>query len=92
MTGSIYVDLKAGERYRSAAQGLFMLVFLGVGKFFGSNLAGFIASIHQDGADASKYNWSGIFNTTGGITAIITVLFVIWFRDKKKYDLNKTDG
>ena len=92
VTGSIYVDLKAGERYRSAAQGLFMLVFLGVGKFFGSNLAGYIASIHQDGADGSKYNWSGIFNTTGVITAIITVLFIIWFRDKKKYDLNETDG
>ena len=92
VTGSIYVDLKAGERYRSAAQGLFMLVFLGVGKFFGSNLAGFIASIHQDGADDSKYNWSGIFNTTGAITAIITVLFIICFRDKKKYDLNETDG
>jgi nucleoside transporter len=44
VTGSIYVDLKAGERYRSAAQGLFMLVFLGLGKFFGSNLAGFIST------------------------------------------------
>jgi len=69
-----------------------MLVFLGVGKFFGSNLAGFIASINQDGADGSKYNWSRIFNTTGVITAIITLLFILWFRDKKKYDLNETNG
>ncbi len=92
VTGSIYVDLKAGERYRGAAQGLFMLVFLGIGKFFGSNLAGFIASIHQGDGVGTQYNWSGIFNTTGIITAIITILFIIWFRDKKKYDLNKVDG
>ena len=60
-----------------------MLVFLGVGKFFGSNLAGFIASINQDGEDGSKYNWSGIFNTTGVITAIITLLFIYGFATRK---------
>jgi|TARA_B110000467_G_C18326896_1_gene489723 nucleoside transporter len=89
VTGSIYVDLKAGERYRSAAQGLFMLVFLGLGKFFGSNLAGFISTKNPSTVEGFLYDWSGIFNTTGIITAAITVLFIFSFHDKQKYDLNK---
>jgi len=89
VTGSIYVDLKAGERARSAAQGLFMLVFLGAGKFFGSNLAGFISERYPSKVEGVLYDWSGIFNTTGIITCVITVLFILSFHDKQKYDLNK---
>ncbi len=92
VTGSIYVDLKAGERYRSAAQGLFMLVFLGLGKFFGSNLAGYISTKNPSEVEGVLYNWSGIFNITGIITAVITVLFILSFHDKQKYDLNKETG
>ncbi|MDG2253513.1 MAG: MFS transporter [Opitutaceae bacterium] len=92
VTGSIYVDLKAGERYRSAAQGLFMLVFLGLGKFFGSNLAGYISTKNPSEVEGVLYNWSGIFNITGIITAVITGLFILSFHDKQKYDLNKETG
>jgi len=92
VTGSIYVDLKAGERYRSAAQGLFMLVFLGLGKFFGSNLAGLISEWHPSVSAEQLYDWSGIFNTTGIITAIVTVMFVLSFHDRQKYDLDKVNG
>ncbi len=91
VTGSIYVDLKAGEKFRSAAQGLFMLVFLGLGKFFGSNVAGFIAE-KNPGIGEAAYNWSGIFNTTGIITAGVTLAFILSFRDKQKYDLDKVNG
>ena len=92
VTGSIYVDLKAGERYRSAAQGLFMLVFLGLGKFFGSNLAGLISEWHPSVSAEQLYDWSGIFNTTGIITAVVTVMFVLSFHDRQKYDLDKVNG
>ncbi len=92
VTGSIYVDLKAGERFRSAAQGLFMLVFLGLGKFFGSNVAGFIADLNPGEAGDTLYDWSGIFNTTGIITALVTIAFVFCFRDSQKYDLEKEKG
>ncbi|MEX0323231.1 MAG: MFS transporter [Puniceicoccaceae bacterium] len=88
VTGSIYVDVKAGVKVRAAAQGLFMLVFLGLGKFFGSNLAGLITSFYEGGADGAKFNWAGIFHVTGIITFVITFLFIIFFRDKQKYDLN----
>lgn len=92
VTGSIYVDLKAGGRYRSAAQGLFMLVFLGLGKFFGSNLAGLISEWHPSVSGEQLYDWSGIFNTTGIITAVVTVMFVLSFHDRQKYDLDKVNG
>ncbi len=90
VTGSVYVDLKAGERFRAAAQGLFMLVFLGLGKFFGSNIAGRIAEWNAIEGETATYDWSGVFNTTGVITAVVTVLFVLTFHDKQKYDLDKT--
>ncbi|MEM9081902.1 MAG: MFS transporter [Verrucomicrobiota bacterium] len=86
VTGSMYVDLRAGEKIRAAAQGLFMLVFLGIGKFFGSNLAGYVSSFYQEG---DSYRWAGIFNATGFITAGVTLFFILSFHDKAKYDLDK---
>jgi len=65
------------------------LVFLGLGKFFGSNLAGFILTRNPSKVEGFLYDWSGIFNTTGTITAAITVFFIFSFHDKQKYDLNK---
>lgn len=92
VTGSIYVDVKGGQAFRGAAQGLFMLVFLGLGKFFGSNVAGFIAKIYEGGADGAKYDWSGIFQVTGTITFVITILFILLFRDRQKYELDNQTG
>lgn len=86
VTGSMYVDLKAGVRVRAAAQGLFMLVFLGLGKFFGSNIAGLISTHYAVG---ETYQWAGIFNITGYITAGVTILFILCFHDKQKHDLNQ---
>jgi len=86
VTGSMYVDIKAGVKVRAAAQGLFMLVFLGLGKFFGSNIAGQISSRYTAG---ESYQWDAIFNTTGYITVGVTILFVLLFRDRQKYDLNQ---
>ena len=88
VTGSIYVDVKAGEKFRGAAQGLFMLVFLGLGKFFGSNVAGLISSRYEGGPDGAKFDWSAIFQITGIITFVITILFIFMFRDKQKYELD----
>ena len=67
-----------------------MLVFLGLGKFFGSNIAGRIAEWNAIEGETATYDWSGVFNTTGVITAVVTVLFVLTFHDKQKYDLDKT--
>jgi len=88
VTGSIYVDVKGGEKFRGAAQGLFMLVFLGLGKFFGSNVAGFISEQYVGGPNGAKFDWSAIFQITGVITVIITILFILLFRDKQKYELD----
>lgn len=88
VTGSIYVDVRAGERYRAAAQGLFMLVFLGLGKFFGSNVAGWISGRYEGGPDGTRFDWAAIFQITGVITFVITFLFIFLFRDKTKYDLD----
>ncbi len=92
VTGSIYVDMKAGEKVRSAAQGLFMLVFLGLGKFVGSKVAGKISSRYESGADGGEFDWEAIFNVTGVITCVITFLFILMFRDRRKYDLDGKNG
>ena len=92
VTGSIYVDVKGGEAYRGAAQGLFMLVFLGLGKFFGAKVAGFISSMYEGGVNGTMFDWAGIFQVTGVITFIVTVLFVLLFHDKQTYELDNQAG
>src|SRR5690606_37475572 len=43
VAGQIYTDQKAGEEYKSSAQGLFTLATYGVGMLFGFEVAGWIA-------------------------------------------------
>ena len=69
-----------------------MLVFLGLGKFLGSNLAGLISEWHPSVSGEQLYDWSGIFNTTGIITAVVTAMFALSFHDRQKYDLDKVNG
>ncbi|MEM8955579.1 MAG: MFS transporter [Verrucomicrobiota bacterium] len=86
VTGSMYVDSKAGEKFRAAAQGLYVLVFIGLGKFVGSNVAGLVVDQHDLGAveGATTFDWPAIFQTTGWISVGIFVFFVLFFHDKEK--------
>lgn len=80
VTGQIYTDSKAGEKYRSSAQGLISIATYGIGMGIGSWIAGVAADIYT--VDNVK-NWTSIWMVPAGIAAVVLVLFVLFFRDNK---------
>jgi len=80
VTGQIYTDSKAGEKYRSSAQGLIAIATYGIGMAIGSWMAGFFAEMYT--IDGVK-EWTSIWMIPAGIAAVVLVLFVLFFNDNK---------
>jgi MFS family permease len=80
VTGQIYTDSKAGEQYRSSAQGLISIATYGIGMGIGSWISGVVADMYT--VDNVK-NWTSIWMVPAGIAAVVLVLFVLFFRDNK---------
>ncbi len=80
VTGQIYTDSKAGEKYRSSAQGLITIATYGIGMGIGSWIAGIVADMYT--VDGIK-NWTSIWMVPAGIAAVVLVLFVLFFTDNK---------
>ena len=80
VTGQIYTDGKAGEKYRSSAQGLIAIATYGIGMGIGSWMAGFVADMYT--VDGVK-NWTSIWMVPAGIAAVVLVLFILFFKDNK---------
>lgn len=80
VSGQIYTDSKAGEHYRSAAQGLITLATYGVGMLIGFSVAGAISDKYLvDG----KHDWFHIWGYPAGFAAVVLILFALLFRDEK---------
>jgi nucleoside transporter len=80
VTGQIYTDSKAGEKYRSSAQGLITIATYGIGMGIGSWIAGIVADMYT--INGVK-NWPSIWVVPAGIAAVVLVLFVLFFQDNK---------
>jgi nucleoside transporter len=80
VTGQIYTDNKAGEKYRSSAQGLIAIATYGIGMGIGSWVAGMVADKYT--IDGIK-DWQSIWMVPAGIAAIVLILFVLFFKDNK---------
>ena len=82
VTGQIYTDNLAGERFKSAAQGMITLATYGVGMLIGSIISGPIVDsyLNSDGS----HNWQGIWLIPAAIAAVVVVLFILFFGDKNK--------
>ncbi|GAA4909286.1 nucleoside permease [Mucilaginibacter defluvii] len=81
VTGQIYTDNLAGEKFKSSAQGFITLATYGVGMLIGSILSGKIYDSNV-GSDGS-IQWQSIWLVPAGIAAVVLVLFLLLFRDKK---------
>ncbi|ODS83223.1 MAG: MFS transporter [Cytophagaceae bacterium SCN 52-12] len=81
VTGQIYTDNKAGEKVKSAAQGLIYLATYGIGMGIGSWVSGLVADTYTL-ADGSK-DWTSIWLVPAGISFVVLLLFILFFRDKK---------
>jgi nucleoside transporter len=78
VTGYIYSDRKAGEAYKSSAQGLFTVATYGAGMTLGSYLGGVVAQMFT--VDGVR-DWAGLWLVPAGIAAVILLVFVVSFRD-----------
>jgi sugar phosphate permease len=82
VSGQIYTNAKAGEKYKSAAQGLITLATYGVGMLIGFEIAGMITDTYKL-ADGS-FDWKMIWIIPSIIALVVFLLFAIFFNDKNE--------
>jgi len=81
VSGQIYTNSKAGEKIKSAAQGLITLATYGIGMLIGFWIAGKITDYYllPDG----NHDWVEIWRFPGMFAGIVLILFVIFFKNEK---------
>jgi nucleoside transporter len=76
VTGQIYTDQKAGEKIKNSAQGLLTLATYGIGMGIGSTLSGITREYFT--------SWTAFWMVPAGIAALVLVLFILFFHEKKQ--------
>jgi nucleoside transporter len=81
VSGQIYTDSKAGDQYKSAAQGLITLATYGVGMLAGFWVAGQITDAYllADGT----HDWAQIWLFPAGFALAVMLLFALFFKNEK---------
>ena len=79
VSGQIYTDSKAGEKVKSAAQGLITLATYGVGMLGGFYIAGLItdANLTSEGHD-----WASVWQIPALFAVLVFVLFAVLFKNE----------
>jgi nucleoside transporter len=87
VTGQIYTDRLAGERFKSAAQGFITLATYGVGMLIGSIVSGVVVDNYTVG---TGHDWYKIWIIPAAIAAVVSILFMLFFTDKKQVTVDST--
>ena len=82
VSGYIYTNSKAGEKYKSAAQGLITLATYGVGMLIGFEIAGIITDSYK--ISDKEFDYKMIWLIPSIIAAVVFLLFSFFFKDEKK--------
>lgn len=85
VSGQIYTNSKAGEKYKSAAQGLITLATYGVGMLIGFGVAGWITDNYKTLGGA--INWEMVWLIPAGIALVVFILFALLFKEKTKTEI-----
>ncbi|MFT2008341.1 nucleoside permease [Pontibacter sp. 13R65] len=80
VTGQIYTDKLAGERFKSAAQGMITLATYGVGMLMGSLLSGMIVDNYA--LPEGGHAWQNIWLIPAGIAGVVLLFFLLLFKDR----------
>lgn len=85
VSGQIYTDSKAGERYKSSAQGLITLATYGVGQLIGFWVAGFVLEHYRaEYVDGSpNIIWQHVWIVPAAIAVVVMLIFALLFKDEK---------
>ena len=79
--GRMYVDKRAGEDIRGAAQGLHAIVTLGAGMFIGSWLSGIVAQHYTQG---TTHDWQAIWLIPAVMGIVLAVVFALFFKEDRR--------
>ena len=80
VSGQIYTDFKAGEKIKSAAQGLITLATYGVGMLIGFWVAGKISD--QNMLADGSHNWEVIWMLPAAFALGVMMLFILIFKNE----------
>jgi nucleoside transporter len=80
VTGYMYTENRAGEKIKSAAQGLFTFATYGLGMVIGTWFSGIVADYYV--ANGVR-EWQSIWMVPVYIAAAVIIYFALAFRDKK---------
>lgn len=89
VSGQIYTNSKAGDKYKSAAQGLITLATYGIGMLIGFWVAGIVSDAYK--LSDNQHNWQKIWMFAAGIAAVVAVLFFITFSQNKENSAREMD-
>lgn len=81
VSGQIYTDSKAGDKIKSAAQGLITLATYGLGMLVGFWIAGQIADKYL--ISGGVHSWQNIWVFPAIFAFVVMILFAIFFKDEK---------
>ena len=79
VSGQIYTDSKAGEKVKSAAQGLITLATYGVGMLGGFYIAGLITDANVVG---EGHDWTAIWQMPALFAVVVFALFALLFKNE----------
>ena len=80
VSGQIYTDSKAGEKFQSAAQGLITLATYGIGMLIGFAIAGQVTDIFL--TEAGSHDWKSIWMIPSGIAILVVIVFLVFFKNE----------
>ncbi|MDH5833891.1 nucleoside permease [Luteimonas kalidii] len=78
VTGQIYTDAHAGQKFRSSAQGFITLATYGVGMLIGTFLSGAVVEYYTTEAGP---DWERIWLFPAGVAFVVLVAFLFLFRE-----------
>lgn len=81
VSGQIYTDSKAGEKFKSAAQGLITLATYGVGMLIGFWVAGKISDTYL--IAENTHSWQNIWIFPAVFAFVVMILFAIFFKNEE---------
>ena len=85
VVGQIYIDREAPFALRAATQGLITFLTYGLGMFVGSWLSGVAVDTYSrtNAQGVTTHDWYAIWMIAGACAAVVLVLFVLLFKDRK---------
>ncbi|MCA9117954.1 MAG: MFS transporter, partial [Planctomycetaceae bacterium] len=83
VTGQIYVDTKADQRIRGAAQGFIAFATLGVGSFIGAELSSVVQQQTATPEGPLALDWQTFWLIPAAGAGVVMILFALLFNESK---------